>query len=84
MPRFLELARLEEATQLLEVFTALDIESVDVNGNRFAFPLTISVPIGDIEVNYRGEIDGDDMVGEVENPRGAVPFTGKRKTSTTD
>jgi len=36
------------------------------------------VPIGDIEVNYSGTIAGDDMTGQVQNPRGTVPFTGKR------
>lgn len=59
----------------------IDIESISRDGNRFSFPLTITVPIGDIAVNYRGEIDGDEMTGEVENPRGTVPFTGKRKTT---
>ena len=59
----------------------IDIESISRDGNRFSFPLIITVPIGDIAVNYRGEIDGDEMTGEVENPRGTVPFTGKRKTT---
>lgn len=62
----------------------IDIQSISRDGNRFSFPLTVTVPIGDIEVNYRGEISGNDMTGEVENPRGTVPFTGKRKMPSTD
>jgi hypothetical protein len=59
----------------------INIESISRDGNRFSFPLTITVPIGDIQVNYRGEFAGDEMTGEVTNPRGTVPFTGKRKTA---
>jgi hypothetical protein len=56
----------------------LEIDAISRDGDKFAFPLVITVPIGDIEVNYRGTIAGDDMTGQVENPRGTVPFTGKR------
>ena len=54
------------------------IDAITLDGNSFAFPLVITVPIGDIDVNYSGSISGDDMTGSVQNPRGAVPFTGKR------
>ncbi len=56
----------------------LNIESVDFDGTNFSFPLVITVPIGDIEVNYRGAIQGDKMTGTVQNPRGEVPFTAER------
>jgi hypothetical protein len=56
----------------------IDIETIQREGNKFAFPLVITVPIGEIEVNYRGSIDKDDMAGSVQNPRGEVQFTGKR------
>lgn len=59
----------------------IDIEAIDREGNNFAFPLVITVPIGEIEVNYRGSIDDDDMAGSVQNPRGEVQFTGKRTGS---
>lgn len=59
----------------------IDITSVTVNGNRFSFPLVLTVPIGEIEVNYEGTIDGDRMVGLVKNPRGEVPFSGVRSGS---
>lgn len=57
----------------------IEIDAIEHNGDNFSFPLTISVPIGDIEVNYQGSISGDEMTGVVENPRGEVPFTGSRK-----
>jgi len=56
----------------------IEIETISFDGTSFAFPLVISVPIGDIEVNYRGTIAGDQMTGSVQNPRGEVPFTGTR------
>ncbi|MCZ6459723.1 MAG: hypothetical protein O6766_10210 [Gammaproteobacteria bacterium] len=56
----------------------IDIEAISRDGDSFAFPLVITVPIGDIEVNYRGTINGDAMTGSVQSPRGEVPFTAKR------
>lgn len=56
----------------------LNIDDVVSDGNRFSFPLSITVPIGTIDVSYEGEIDGDNMIGVVQNPRGQVPFSGKR------
>ena len=56
----------------------IDIERIERDGDNFSFPLTITVPIGDIEVNYNGSINGEDMTGVVESPRGQVPFTGSR------
>ena len=54
------------------------IEKVTVDGNSFSFPLTITVPIGEITVNYAGEVDGDKLSGLVKSPRGEVPFSGVR------
>ena len=54
------------------------VDSITRDGSNFSFPLIISVPIGEIEVTYRGSISGEDMTGTVQNPRGEVPFTGKR------
>jgi len=56
----------------------LPIDNIEFDGTRFSFPLVIEVPIGTIEVTYRGEISGDEMQGLVQNPRGEVPFSGKR------
>jgi len=54
------------------------IEQVTVDGSEFSFPMQLTIPIGTIEVRYRGEVSGDKMLGFVENPRGQVPFTGSR------
>ena len=53
----------------------IDIESIERDENTFSFPLVISVPIGEIEVNYAGSFEGNEMQGTVQNPRGEVPFT---------
>ena len=57
----------------------IDIETISSDGDSFIFPLVITVPIGDIEVNYSGTISGDDMTGTVSSPRGEVPFTARRE-----
>ena len=59
----------------------IDIEAISRDGDHFTFPLVITIPIGDIEVNYSGAVSGDDMTGSVHSPRGEVPFTGKRSTA---
>jgi len=56
----------------------LPIEAIEFDGSNFSFPLVIEVPIGKIEVNYRGRVSGNEMQGLVQNPRGEVPFTGSR------
>jgi len=57
----------------------LKIESIQFDGTQFSFPLKIQVPIGEIEVTYRGQIEGQTMRGMVQNPRGEVPFSGQRR-----
>ena len=56
----------------------MKIDAIETTGNTFSFPLVISVPIGDIEVEYTGTFDDKRMEGVARNPRGAVPFTGVR------
>ena len=56
----------------------IDVETIERNGSSFSFPLVISVPIGDVEVNYVGTFEGNDMTGTVQSPRGEVPFTAVR------
>lgn len=59
----------------------IEIAEIIRDGNRFSFPLEITIPIGTIEVNYIGVISGDEMQGVAKNPRGEVPFSGKRQAS---
>ncbi|MGE0621672.1 MAG: hypothetical protein AB7I04_01610 [Pseudomonadales bacterium] len=56
----------------------IEIPEIKRDGNAFAFPLTISVPIGEVQVDYRGTFAGDEMQGSVQSPRGEVPFTAKK------
>ena len=56
----------------------LPIEQVTGDGDNFEFPLVITVPIGEVEVHYRGSISGDDMKGTVVSARGEVLFSAKR------
>lgn len=56
----------------------IPIAKVTVEGNSFSFPLKITVPIGEITVDYAGQVDGDKLTGVVKNPRGEVPFSGVR------
>ena len=56
----------------------LDIERIQVDGAAFSFPLTVTMPMGEMQLNYAGKVDGDSVAGEIGNPRGSIPFTGKR------
>ena len=57
----------------------LDIETIEVDGQSFTFPFTMSTPIREFTLIYSGTRDGDKLTGTVEAPRGPVPFTGERK-----
>ena len=57
----------------------LDIEAIEVEGQSFTFPFTMSTPIREFTLIYSGTRDGDKLTGIVDAPRGPVPFTGERK-----
>ncbi len=57
------------------------LKNVQTDGKTFSFEIVITVPIGEIDVTYTGTIEGDEMVGRVRNPRGEVPFSGRRDGS---
>ena len=56
----------------------LEMKNIQTDGEKFSFDLTLTVPIGTFEVQYTGTIAGDELSGQVENPRGTVPFSGVR------
>ena len=56
----------------------IEIPAISRDGNAFSFPLLISVPIGDIQVDYSGTFEGESMTGSVQSPRGEVPFTASK------
>jgi hypothetical protein len=55
-----------------------EIETITVDGATFSFPLTVEMPIGAIELRYKGTVTGDRIEGVVGNPRGEIPFSGER------
>lgn len=57
------------------------LPAIEVNGSTFAFPLSMEMPIGKVELKYRGTVSGDRIDGVVGNPRGEIPFTGERITT---
>ncbi|MCO4831876.1 MAG: hypothetical protein KC524_13330 [Gammaproteobacteria bacterium] len=54
------------------------IEAIQVKGRAFSFRQKVTSPMGKIELLYTGQIDTDRMQGEMQTPRGAIMFTGKR------
>ena len=55
------------------------IESIDVEGDRFEFPLKVETPMGELNLTYSGTVAGDDVTGNIETPMGTRPFSGSRK-----
>lgn len=58
-----------------------EIKTIQVEGSTFSFPLTVEMPIGAIELSYKGTVTGDRIEGVVGNPRGEIPFSGERITA---
>ena len=54
------------------------IDAIQVKGRAFSFRQKVTSPMGKIELLYTGQIDTDRMQGEMQTPRGAIMFTGKR------
>lgn len=56
----------------------LPIPVIESDGTSFSFPLTISMPMGDMDLEYKGTVNGEHMSGEIGNPMGSIPFQGER------
>ena len=54
------------------------VDAIQVKGRAFSFRQKVTSPMGQIELHYTGQIDTDRMQGEMQTPRGAIMFTGKR------
>ncbi len=54
------------------------VEDIQVEENTFGFPMMVTTPMGEIKVQYSGQVDGDLMQGGIVTPQGSIPFTGKR------
>ena len=80
--QYLTLEAIEEAGGYGGVVTGrrgpVIIEAIQVKGRAFSFRQKVTSPMGKIELLYTGQIDTDRMQGEMQTPRGAIMFTGKR------
>ena len=54
------------------------IDAIQVKGRAFSFRQKVTSPMGKIELLYTGQIDTDQMQGEMQTPRGVIMFTGNR------
>ena len=54
------------------------IDAIQVKGRAFSFRQKVTSPMGKIELHYTGQIDTDQMQGEMQTPRGVIMFTGNR------
>ena len=55
-----------------------ELKTITVEQNTFAFPMTVTIPIGTMEMQYRGTVEGNVLRGTIGNPRGSIPFSGER------
>lgn len=56
-----------------------EIASIIVDGDSFEFPMQIETPMGDMTLTYKGSVSGDEIMGNIETPMGARPFSGSRQ-----
>lgn len=55
-----------------------DISDIKYDGNAFSFSLTTTSPRGEVEREYLGTVDGDNIVGTTQTVTGDQPFSGIR------
>jgi hypothetical protein len=55
------------------------ITDIVVDGANFSFKRKLTTPQGDIELAYKGTVDGDTLTAEVNSQFGTIPVTGTRQ-----
>ena len=61
------------------MFGKLDFSGGTVTGDSFAFTMKMSGPMGDMQLDYTGQVSGDNISGSVKaGDFGSSPFKGKR------
>ncbi len=56
-----------------------DFDGGTVDGNDFAFSMSLSGPMGQIQLDFKGTVDGDDISGDVQlGSFGSASFKGSR------
>ena len=80
--QYLTLEVIEEAGGYGGVVTgrrgSVIIDAIQVKGRAFSFRQKVTSPMGKIELLYTGQIDTDQMQGEMQTPPGVIMFTGNR------
>ena len=56
-----------------------ELNSIEIDGNSFSFVRPIEGPMGEMDLDYSGTVDGDTLTGEVEVMFQSRPITGVRK-----
>ncbi len=55
------------------------LNSIRYNGDDFSFTLALNTPLGEMELEYEGTVEGDEIVnGRLNTPMGLQPFSGSR------
>ena len=55
------------------------IRNFTLEGKSIAFTQNVQTPAGEMEMKFRGSIQGDRIQGVIELPMGILPFTGTRR-----
>lgn len=56
-----------------------ELNSIEIDGNSFSFVRPVEGPMGEMDLDYSGTVDGDTLTGEVEALFQSRPITGVRK-----
>lgn len=50
-----------------------------IEGNDFAFDTTVNSQMGEMEIAFKGSVEGDNISGTIGTQMGDMPFAGQRK-----
>ena len=56
-----------------------EFKDTKIEGNNFAFNMTINSQMGEMEIAFLGSVEGDDISGTIGTQMGEMPFSGQRK-----
>ena len=56
-----------------------DFTDAKIEGNSFAFDMTMNSQMGEMALSFMGSVAGDDISGTIGMQMGEMPFSGRRK-----
>ena len=77
MPEVLVL-RVDGSGSLENQMGKAEFMAAKIDGNNFEFTVTVNSPMGEMQLQYSGDVDGDKLNGTLETPMGPAPFSGSR------